>query len=160
MYLVSFPRFKGEIIQDTHDKVTTRGVINKLEKKNRWIITEVPWGYDREKYFTLLDKMVEQNKIQDFEDLCNAEGFKFIIKLDNQQNDICEKDPIDYFKLEKSFTENYTALDENGKLIIFENKNQIIKKFVSYRINKVKQRIDQDILDITNNITFLELILS
>ena len=66
--------------------------------------------------------MVEQNKIQDFEDLCNAEGFKFIIKLDNQQNDICEKDPIDYFKLEKSFTENYTALDENGKLIIFENK--------------------------------------
>ena len=153
---VSFPHFKGEIIQDTHDKVTTRGVINKLEKKNRWIITEVPWGYDREKYFTLLDKMVEQNKIQDFEDLCNAEGFKFIIKLDNQQNDICEKDPIDYFKLEKSFTENYTALDENGKLIIFENKNQIIKKFVSYRINKVKQRIDQDILDITNNITFLE----
>ena len=78
---VSFPHFKGEIIQDTHDKVTTRGVINKLEKKNRWIITEVPWGYDREKYFTLLDKMVEQNKIQDFEDLCNAEGFKFIIKL-------------------------------------------------------------------------------
>jgi DNA gyrase/topoisomerase IV subunit A len=152
---VKFPGFKGEIIQENHDKIIIRGLVEKI-KKNTWLITEVPWGYDREKYFNLLDKMNNENKISDFEDMSDASGFKFKIKLDAAQDLKCENDPISYFKLEKTYTENYTALDENGKIIIFDNKISIIKKFVEFRLKKVQERILFDINKIKSSIYLLE----
>lgn len=150
---VSFPGFKGEVTQDNITKVTTRGIIDRV-KRNNWLISEVPWGYDREKIFVTLDKMVEQGKIQDFEDQCDDSGFKFLVKMDNTQDGKCALNPIEYFKLEKSFTENYTALDESGNIVLFDNKVQIIKRFVEFRISKVKQRIQYDIDKIDNEISW------
>jgi hypothetical protein len=46
--------------------------------------------------------------------------------------------------MEKAFTENYTTLDENGKLRLFDTKADIIKAFVEYRIKKVKDKIIYD----------------
>ena len=145
--LPTFPYFKGDVIQDPENnaKYITTGIVKKSTRKNHWIITECPWGFDREKIFTHLEKMSELNKIVDFEDGCNKDGFRFTIKLDQKQNDQCENDPIQYFKLEKSFTENYTQLDENGKLIIYNSKIELIRYFVNFRLNKVSEGIQFDI---------------
>ncbi len=148
---VTFPYFKGTIIQEETNKIISRGVVERV-KRNTWLITEVPWGYDREKFFINLDKMMEQNKIQDFEDQCDDSGFKFQVKMDGNQDAKCSSDPIAYFKLERSYSENYTALDENGKLILFNNKNEIIKKFVEFRIGKIQERIDFDIQKLNNDL--------
>lgn len=151
---VTLPSFTGEIVQEEHNKIISRGVITRT-KRNTWLISEVPWGYDREKFFIHLDKMMEQGKIQDFEDQCDDTGFKFLVKLDGSMDTKCANDPITYFKLEKSYTENYTALDEEGKLIQFTHKAEIIKRFVEFRIKKVKERLDFDIAKIDSEIKWL-----
>ena len=153
---VTLPGFKGEIIQDSHNRIITKGIVSRV-KRNTWSITEVPWGFDREKYFNILDKMIEQNKIQDFTDQCDDSGFNFLIKMDTKQDETCEKNPIEYFKLEKPITENYTALNENGKIIIFDNKIQIINKFVEFRIKKVQERIEYDIIKLRSKVNWYKL---
>lgn len=151
---VTLPGFKGEIIQDTKDRIITRGIIERT-KRNTWTITEVPWGFDREKFFVLLDKLSDQGKIQDFEDQCDDSGFKFVVKMDGKQDEKCSEDPIAYFKLERPITENYTALDEQGKIVLFDNKAQIINRFVEFRINKVSERLKYDIVDLNKKLNWL-----
>ena len=148
---VKLPFFKGEIIQVASNIIATRGLVER-SKKNTWTISELPWGYDREKYFNVLEKLVVDKKIIDFDDLCDESGFRFVVKMDSDCDIKCENNPIDYFKLEKTITENYTALDENGNLIIFENKIDIINTFVKFRIGKIKERIDYDIAKIAKDI--------
>lgn len=141
---VSFPEFKGEVVQETPTKVVTRGIVTRI-KRNIWQITEAPWGYDRDQMFNQLDKMMTDGKIVDFDDDCDDTGFNFIVKLDTAGDAKCQKDPIAYFKLEKAFTENYTALDETGKLRLFESKVDIIRAFVEYRVKKISDKIRYDI---------------
>ena len=141
---VTFPGFRGEVIQETPTKVVTRGIVTRV-KRNTWQITEAPWGYDRDQMFNQLDKMMTDGKIVDFDDDCDDTGFNFIVKLDTAGDAKCQKDPIAYFKLEKAFTENYTALDETGKLRLFESKVDIIRAFVEYRVKKISDKIRYDI---------------
>lgn len=141
---VTFPGFRGEVIQETPTKVVTRGIVTRV-KRNTWQITEAPWGYDRDQMFNQLDKMMTDGKIVDFDDDCDDTGFNFIVKLDTAADAKCQKDPIAYFKLEKAFTENYTALDETGKLRLFESKVDIIRAFVEYRVKKISDKIRYDI---------------
>ena len=56
---------------------------------------------------------MNDGKIQDFDDNC-SKSFNFVIKVDSKQDKEITKDPIKYFKLEQSYTENYTAIDENS----------------------------------------------
>lgn len=151
---VSFPHYKGNIVQDGK-KVTTQGIVTQGKKKNTWDISEVAWGTDREKIFKFLSDMIDKNLIEDFDDQCDDNGFSFLIKLNKDQNDSCLKNPIDYFKLESSFTENYSALDEKGQLIVFDSKLDIIRRFVSFRLEKVKERIDYDIKNLSDKLNWL-----
>lgn len=150
---VTFPGFRGEVIQETPTKVVTRGIVTRV-KRNTWQITEAPWGYDRDQMFNQLDKMMADNKIVDFDDDCNDTGFNFLVKLDSACDAKCQKDPIAYFKLEKAFTENYTALDETGKLRLFESKPEIIRAFVEYRVKKIGDKIQYDIKDVSSKLTW------
>lgn len=150
---VTFPGFRGEVIQETPTKVVTRGIVTRV-KRNTWQITEAPWGYDRDQMFNQLDKMMADSKIVDFDDDCNDTGFNFLVKLDSACDAKCQKDPIAYFKLEKAFTENYTALDETGKLRLFESKPEIIRAFVEYRVKKIGDKIQYDIKDVSAKLTW------
>ena len=141
---VTFPGFKGEVIQESPTKVVTRGIVDRI-KRNTWEISEAPWGFDREQMFNVLSKLMEDGKINDFEDNCNEAGFNFIVKLDGAQDTKCALNPIGYFKLERSFSENYTTLDETGKLRLFDTKAEIIQAFVDYRMKKVLQKITHDV---------------
>ena len=150
---VTFPGFKGEVVQESTNKVVTRGVVTRV-KRNTWQITEAPWGFDREQLFNHLDKMVEAGKIVDFDDNCDDSGFNFTVKLDTASDTKCQQDPIAYFKLEKSFTENYTALDEAGRLRLFQSKPEIIKSFVEYRVKKIGDKIQYDIGVVSSKLTW------
>ena len=154
----SFPGFFGEIEIESHNKYTTYGIAERT-KRNVWEIQELPFGVTREKYFDILNKLEDAGKIQDFEDNC-SNRFKFTVKLNSKQDGECAKDPIAYFKLSKAFTENYTALDETGNLILFDTKVEIIKRFVEYRINKIQDQFDFDINKIDIELVWLNAKLS
>lgn len=139
----SFPGFFGTVEAETHNKFITTGKVERV-KRNTWEISELPWGVNREKYFNQLVKMELEGLIQDFDDNC-SDTFNFTIKVNTKQDAEIQKDPIKYFKLQKSYTENYTALDENGSLVLFETKIEIIKKFVTFRLKKIQDQLDYEI---------------
>lgn len=150
----SFPHFKGEVIKVDDKQYITKGIVEKT-KSNQFTISEVPIGYDRQKYFEVLDDLLTKNKISDFQDYCNENGFQFIVKANKEQlENITE--PYSFFKLEKSITENYTAIDENGNLIIFKDKDEIIRRFVKFRLGKIQEQLNFDIDKINREIAFLE----
>lgn len=152
----TFPNFSGEVIDNGDGKYSIRGKITRT-KRNTWEITEVPYGYDRETVYNILTKMEDENKLYDFVDECDKTGFKFTIKLDGTCDAKCMENPISYFKLEKNVAENYTTLNEFGKLKIFDNKSDIVKYFVDYRLGKVSEKIQYDIDKISKEITKLKL---
>lgn len=150
--------FKGKVeseVPGDYSKVKLTGIIERT-KRNTWLISEVPFGVDRETYFNHLSKMEDEGKIEDFEDGCDDSGFRFTVKVNGVQDAKCSADPIGYFKLSKIYSENYTTLDETGKLRLFNDKVEIVKYFCDYRLKKVRQKIDYDIAVITKKIEFLK----
>ena len=140
--LPTFPKFTGKVEKIEDSKYKTIGEISRTGR-NQWTITELPIGYDRSKYFDILKKLLDKGQIQDFEDNC-SETFNFIIKVDTKQDKEISKDPISYFKLDQIHSEIYSTLNENNSLVIFNNKIEIIKTFIDYRIKKVQEQIEYD----------------
>lgn len=153
--LPSFPKYGGSISKIEDGKYSSTGIVEK-GSRNSYVISELPWGHDRESYFTTLVDMIEEKKISSFEDHCDASGFNFIVKMDPEQRTNAEKDLVKYFKLSKTYTENYTTLDEHGKLKIFNHVNDIVAYFCDYRIQKKGEQIRFEISKIADDVTFLQ----
>jgi DNA gyrase/topoisomerase IV subunit A len=140
---VSFPDFKGTTQYDAiTDRYVCRGVYER-PTSTRIVITEVPYGYDREGYIKVLDKLEDDGEIIGYEDECSSEGFRFDIKLRNQTAKKIGTDEkvIKMFKLEKTHAENITVIGEDGKLAIFEDERDLVKRFVDYRLGILGSRI-------------------
>ena len=78
---VTFPDFIGRV---DYDPVEGRHMVyGKYHKKTKTVmmITEVPYGFDRETYVKVLDKLEDDGDIVSYEDLCDKTGFSFEIKL-------------------------------------------------------------------------------
>lgn len=144
----SWPGFKGQVVPDESGDTSKTKLIGTVErvKRNTWVISEVPFGVDRETYYNHLAKMEEDSKIEDFEDACDDSGFNFKVNLNGQQDATCQKDPVSYFKLSKIYSENYTALDEKGKLKLFTDKSEIVSYFCDYRLKKTEDKLARDIV--------------
>lgn len=144
---VKYPNFKGELIKIEENKWATLGKVNieKVGRKNSYVISELPIGYDREKYYNFLLKLKNTNKIVDFDDDCDKDGFRFIIYTNEDQNKVIEKDSMKFFGLIKAETENISTIDEFGQLRLFANVNDLIKDFCNYRLQKTKDALQYTI---------------
>lgn len=151
----SFQGFKGEVRRiDTH-KFVAYGIAEK-GLRNTYVITELPWAFDRQKYFDILVGLQEVGKISEFEDHCDKSGFKFIVKMNLEQRADAEKDLLKYLKLYENYSEIFTTLDENGKIKIFGSVEDIIAYFCDYRIKKKKEQRDFEAAKMRKSIDFLE----
>jgi len=137
----SYPEFRGTIkAGDEPNQWITTGLVEYIGKYS-YKITELPIGYDRETYISVLHDMIDSDKIRDFEDECSEHGFGFTIKLSPTQKDKAEQDPLKYFKLIKPKTENITTLGVDGKLKIFESPAELVAYFVEYRLKKFDEKL-------------------
>lgn len=143
---VKFPDFVGRVDYDNEEQ--RHIVYGKYHKKSKtqMTITEVPYGFDRESYVKILDKLEDEGDIVSYEDLCDKTGFAFEIKLkQNTSANWNDAKIITKFKLSKPLSENLTVIDFNGKLREYEDERQLIKDFVEYRIGVLQQRITKRI---------------
>lgn len=140
---VSFPDFKGSVLYNKiEDKHTVLGV---YEKKSKTVleITEVPYGFDREGYVKVLDKLEDDGDIVSYEDLCDKNGFRFEVKLkQNTSASWNDAKIVAKFKLSKPLTENLTVIDFEGKLREYKDERELIKDFCDYRMIILQDRID------------------
>jgi len=140
---VTFPDFKGTVNYDkTEDKYT---VVGCFEKKSKTVleITEVPYGFDREGYIKVLDKLEDDGDIVSYEDLCDKNGFRFEVKLKQTGSSSWPDERIiRKFKLAKPLTENLTVINHEGKLKEYKDERLLIKDFCDYRMGVLQDRIE------------------
>lgn len=137
--LPSFPDFSGKVEEIEPGKFKTTGIYER-QGKTGLVITEVPIGYDRESYVSVLNKLEEEGVIVSFDDACDKTGFNFKVTL-KRTLDYSDADILKLFKLEKTYTENLTVIDEHGKLKLYDSPVDILKDFVDFRMKVMGQRI-------------------
>jgi DNA gyrase/topoisomerase IV subunit A len=140
---VKFPDFNGTVTYNPEEgRYYCNGVFEK-KGKTQLLITEVPYGYDREGYVQVLDKLEEAGHIVGYDDLCDKSGFKFEVKLKQNTSANWDDEKIaSAFKLSKPFTENLTVIDQNGKLKEYNDERDLVRDFCDYRMDILQKRID------------------
>jgi len=140
---VSFPDFKGKVEYDPAEG--KYAVLGLFEKKSKTVlnITEVPYGFDRESYVKVLDKLEDDGDIVSYEDYCDKSGFNFEVKLkQNTSANWNNSKIISKFKLSKPLTENLTVIGADGKLKEYDDERNLIRDFCDFRLGILQKRID------------------
>lgn len=140
---VTFPEFSGTVEYNKEDD--RYSVLGTFEKKGKTVllITEVPYGYDRESYVKVLDDLEEEDEIVGYEDLCDKTGFKFEVKLkQNTSANWNDAKIVQKFKLSKPLSENLTVIGPDGKLREYKDERDLIRDFCDYRLGILQKRID------------------
>jgi len=140
---VTFPDFNGTVLYNNDEQ--RFNILGIFEKKSKTVllITEVPYGFDREAYVKVLDDLEDQGEIVSYEDQCDKSGFRFEVKLKQTSSASWTDDKIvQKFKLNKPLSENLTVIDFNGKLREYDDERVLIKDFCDYRLGVLQKRID------------------
>ena len=102
--------------------------------KHRLVITSIPVGYTLKQYQAVLDKLVEDKAIKDYEDFSDNDEFEFEIQIDTQFSAKDDEWILNKLKLIKKVSENYTCIDENNKITIFESLKHLLDTWYAKRI--------------------------
>jgi DNA topoisomerase-2 len=135
--------FLGEYIQDKENpkKWLIRGKFQRVNTTTVKVM-ELPPSLTYERYEEILDKLVDNKDIVSYDDNCK-DNIDYTIKFTRSDLEKLDDEKlIKLLKLEESETENFTTLDENGKLKIFEKVDDIIRYFVQFRLEYYKKRKD------------------
>lgn len=126
-----FKGFNGVIEKDpeTSGKWYIKGVIEPVAS-NCYLIKEIPYQYDLKGYIDVLDALVDSKKILRYKDESDGENvLQFRVWLPRGLN----TDLYEHLKLVKPITENYTCIDENNKIKVFDNVFDIIDHYIEVK---------------------------
>jgi len=124
--------------------------------KHRITIDALPVGYTLKQYQSVLEKLVEDKVIKDYEDFSDNDEFEFEIQVDRAFGERTDEWIMTKLKLIRKVTENYTCIDENNKIVIFNNITELLEAWYTKRIeynNLRKQHLlasMQEEMDYTN----------
>lgn len=140
---IQFPDFTGTVTYNPEEMRYFCNGIFERKGKTVLLITEVPYGYDREGYVQVLDKLEEKGDIVGYDDLCDKTGFRFEVKLKlNTSASWDDEKIIREFKLAKPYAENLTVIDHRGKLKEYTDERDLVRDFCDYRMTILQKRID------------------
>jgi DNA topoisomerase-2 len=136
--------FKGTFTRDLENPKTWKikgqhQIINTTTVK----ITAIPPNYTYERYEEILNLLMEKGVITSYDDN-SSETIEYILKFRRSVlNDLITKNKLDnVLRLNTQETENLTTIDENGELKIFDKAEDIVKHFVSVRLEWYQIRKD------------------
>ena len=150
--------FTGNIESDseTPNKWYVYGDID-VENKNTIIVKELPISYDLKKYLDVLETLVDKNVIVSYKDLSEDDRFLFKIKCKRELVDKNSKENIlKKLKLVDQITENLTTIDEDNKIRVYDDINEIFIDYYNLRIKHYRLRKNSRIEDMQRDISILE----
>lgn len=151
---VSFPQFKGTVEQNAEGKYIASGIMSV--SKSDIVITEIPPGVSREKYIAHLDKLENAGSIESYTDECDDTGFRFVVHLKRGHALLTNHTKaMATLKLEKSFSENLTVIDWDGKLRVYDDVRDLIADFCEFRMGILAKRIRTKIDHYTRSVEWL-----
>ena len=157
--LVPPPRYKGfsgTIMRD-HENPKKWEIYGVFEFKNNTtvIIKEVPIGYSLKGYLKVLDKLEDDGVIQSYVDKSEDDNFHFEVKFKAADLKKYDVDKLaEKLKLVKTVTENYTCIDENNRVKVFESPEEILEHYVEIRLQYLSKRKDYLIQKISEEIRY------
>jgi DNA topoisomerase-2 len=119
-------------------------------------ITEIPPSFTYEKYESLLESLIEKGTLHSYDDHTSGK-IHYVLKFPRQTlADLIKKNKLDdILKMQERETENYTTLDEHGKLKVFDNVPDMIEYFVKFRLDFYEKRKARLELDLESEVRFL-----
>lgn len=110
------------------------GAFNRTSK-HRIMITALPVGYTLSQYLAILDKLVDDKVIKDYKDLSDNDIFEFELHVESSFTAKTDEWILDKLKLVKKVTENFTCIDEDNKIVVFENMTHLLDAWYAKRIH-------------------------
>ena len=140
--LPHFNGFKGEILRTPGS--FSYEIFGKFERVNSTTIniTELPIGYDLEKYNAVLAKLEDDKVITDFTDKSEPKHNKFLFEIKAQREFVKKDDDyiIDKLKLIKRVTENFTCIGERNEIVEFKSDKEIMDSYIKIRLAYYQKR--------------------
>lgn len=134
--------FNGECVkqEDTEGSWIFRGKYN-IKNTTTVEVSELPPSITYLKYDEYLNSLEDTRKIASYDNNCKSD-INYVIKFSRATlSDLENKEKlVRLLKMEERQTENFTVLDENGKLKIFNNSTEIIKYFINFRLKFYDKR--------------------
>jgi DNA gyrase/topoisomerase IV subunit A len=141
--------YNGKILNE--DNIIIQKGTYEILNSTKIHITEIPTSFDREKYLSHLNKLIDQNLIISYEDN-SKNNWDIIINLPKKSN--VWNDIEKHLKLVSNINYNITTIDENNNLKIFETPNELLEYFVKFRLKKFEERRLNKISLFTNKINY------
>ena len=126
-----------------------------IERKgiNKVLITEVPVGYDLKGYIKVLDDLEDNKVIQSYRDKSEDDVFLFEVTIPSKTlKEWSDDDLLSKLKLIKKVTENYTVVDENNKIEVFNSAKELIDRYIQVKLEYVGYRKEHTIKTLTDEI--------
>lgn len=144
-----FNGFTGSVkrVEETGQVVIT----GKLQVVNSTTIkiSELPIGTYLDDYKELLNSMEDSGFIKDYEDQSTEAGFDFTVFAPRSTTALDLETLYHKFKLVARMTENFTVWNEKGNLERFETAEDIVTRFIPWRIARYEDR-RQKLIDVTS----------
>ena len=148
--------FKGKVKQGINSNqweiIGNYSIVNTSTIK----ITEIPIGYSLSSYLSVLNKLSDANVIKSYEDLCEDDEFLFIIKVQRPFTKLSDSEIISKLKLIKRVSENFTCIDENNSIHVFNSVEEIVNSFIKIRLDYYDKRKKALIAQYSKEISYLK----
>lgn len=151
--------FKGKVYKVENNVFEICG--NYELQKGKIIITELPIGMEYKRYISILDDLVDEQFITSYKDCCdtNKDNILFELKLSpTKYQELTQNKDIDLYKILKlkiRETENYTCIDENGKIKVFNSVYEILDYYINVRLNFYIKRKNYILNKLNNDLKLL-----
>lgn len=160
--------FNGECIKDPESEGswTWFGTYD-IKNTTTVHVSELPPGLTYSGFDYHLDKCEVDRKIASYDNNCKGD-INYTVKFTRTGLDELQKKGrlSKFLKMEKRETENFTVLDEYGKLKEFNNSTEIIKYFVEFRLTFYDKRkrflinkIERELVMLSNKARFIKMII-
>ena len=135
--------FKGDIIvnKNNPEKGVIIGKAKIINSQKKYVeITELPLTYNLRSYLDFLDKLEEKGVIKKYEDLSDDDNFKFIVYVDTKFLSQPEEVIYDKLGLIKPYTENFTVLNADNKVMELKNAKELIDYYIGVKLEYIEKR--------------------
>ena len=160
--------FNGDVVPnpDNENSWLFRG---KYEIKNTTTvhITELPPSVTYEKFDNYMNGLEDDKRIAGYDNNCKSD-INYTVKMSRtaltslQTSNRLKR----FLKMEEKQTENFTVLDEHGKLKIFTSATEIVKYFVKFRMDFYVKRkafiidtLNRELITLSNRAAFIKAII-
>ncbi len=144
-------------IEKVERQVILTGVV-EIVHSTKLCITELPPKYDNEKYKKLLNGLIEDGLVRDYENKSTEDGWHWIVHVPRTTTALGEAKITELLGLIEKTTENFVCWGMDGKApLTFDSPEALVEHWYKERIGLYQKSIEHQIEECRNDITMADL---